>query len=65
MRDLDNVASMRGFFQREPASWRFSSNSARDPGDSGTNVSTCTKADLVIANEGDYVHSIGGRHSQS
>ena len=56
----DNAASMRSFFTREPASTvaLLSRIPALAPGVSREEISGLVLPTLVIANEGDYVHSI-------
>jgi pimeloyl-ACP methyl ester carboxylesterase len=56
----DNAASMRSFFQREPESTveLLSRIPAQAPGVTREQMSRLTQPTLVIANEGDYVHSI-------
>ena len=56
----DNAASMRGFFQRQPASTvaLLSRIPAQGPGVTREQISRLALPALVIANEGDYVHSI-------
>lgn len=56
----DNAASMRSFFSRELRSTvaLLSRIPAQGPGISREQVSRLTLPTLVIANEGDYVHSI-------
>jgi pimeloyl-ACP methyl ester carboxylesterase len=56
----DNAASMRSFFAREPVSTvaLLSRIPAQGPGVSREQISRLTMPTLVIANEGDYVHSI-------
>ena len=56
----DNAASMRGFFAREPTSTvaLLSRIPAQGPGVTREQVSRLSLPTLVIANEGDYVHSI-------
>jgi pimeloyl-ACP methyl ester carboxylesterase len=57
----DNAASMRSFFQREPASTvaLLSRVPAQGPEVIREQVSRLSLPTLVIANDGDYVHSIG------
>jgi pimeloyl-ACP methyl ester carboxylesterase len=57
----DNAASMRGFFHREPASTvaLLRRIPAQGPGVTREQMSRLALPTLVIANEGDYVHSIG------
>jgi pimeloyl-ACP methyl ester carboxylesterase len=56
----DNAASIRGFFTREPASTvaLLSRIPAQGPGVTREQMSRLELPTLVIANEGDYVHSI-------
>ena len=56
----DNAASMRSFFAREPASTvaLLSRIPAQGPGVTREQISRLALPTLVIANEGDYVHSI-------
>ena len=56
----DNAASMRSFFTREPASTvaLLSRIPAQGPGVTREQISRLALPTLVIANEGDYVHSI-------
>jgi len=56
----DNAASMRSFFVREPASTvaLLSRIPAQGPGVTREQMSQLALPTLVIANEGDYVHSI-------
>jgi len=56
----DNAASMRSFFTREPASTveLLSRIPAQGPGVTREQMSRLALPTLVIANEGDYVHSI-------
>jgi pimeloyl-ACP methyl ester carboxylesterase len=56
----DNAASMRSFFTREPVSTvaLLSRSPAQGPGVSREQISRLALPTLVIANEGDYVHSI-------
>ncbi len=56
----DNAASMRSFFQREPESTvaLLSRIPAQGPGVTREQMSRLSLPTLVIANEGDYVHSI-------
>jgi pimeloyl-ACP methyl ester carboxylesterase len=56
----DNAASMRSFFAREPASTMalLSHIPAQGPGVTREQMSRLALPTLVIANEGDYVHSI-------
>ena len=56
----DNAASMRSFFQREPASTiaLLGRIPAQGPGVTREQVSRLALPTLVIANEGDHVHSI-------
>jgi pimeloyl-ACP methyl ester carboxylesterase len=56
----DNAASMRGFFTREPASTvaLLSRIPAQGPGVTREQMSRLALPTLVIANEGDHVHSI-------
>jgi len=56
----DNAASMRSFFDREPASTvaLLSRIPAQGPGVTREQMSRLALPTLVIANEGDYVHSI-------
>jgi pimeloyl-ACP methyl ester carboxylesterase len=56
----DNAASMRSFFAREPVSTvaLLSRIPAQGPGVTREQMSRLALPTLVIANEGDYVHSI-------
>jgi pimeloyl-ACP methyl ester carboxylesterase len=56
----DNAASMRGFFHREPASTvaLLSRIPSQGPGVTREQMARLALPTLVIANEGDYVHSI-------
>jgi pimeloyl-ACP methyl ester carboxylesterase len=56
----DNAASMRSFFDRDPASTvaLLSRIPAQGPGVTRDQMSRLSVPTLVIANEGDYVHSI-------
>lgn len=56
----DNAASMRSFFARDPASTvaLLSRIPAQGPGLTREQISRLVLPTLVIANEGDYVHSI-------
>lgn len=56
----DNAASMRSFFTREPTSTvaLLSRIPAQGPGVTREQMSRLTLPTLVIANEGDYVHSM-------
>jgi len=56
----DNAASIRGFFTREPASTvaLLSRIPAQGPGVTREQMSRLALPTLVIANEGDFVHSI-------
>jgi len=56
----DNAASMRSFFTREPASTvaLLSRIPAQGPGVTREQMARLAQPTLVIANEGDYVHSI-------
>jgi pimeloyl-ACP methyl ester carboxylesterase len=56
----DNAASMRSFFQREPASTvaLLSRIPAQGPGVTREQMARLALPTLVIANEGDFVHSI-------
>jgi pimeloyl-ACP methyl ester carboxylesterase len=56
----DNAASMRGFFHRDPASTvaLLSRIPAQGPGVTREQMSRLALPTLVIASEGDYVHSI-------
>jgi pimeloyl-ACP methyl ester carboxylesterase len=56
----DNAASMRSFFHREPTSTvaLLSRIPAQGPGVTREQMSRLALPTLVIANEGDYVHSI-------
>ena len=56
----DNAASMRSFFTREPLSTvaLLSRIPAQSPGVTRDEISRLALPTLVIANEGDYVHSI-------
>lgn len=56
----DNAASMRSFFQRDPASTvaLLSRIPAQGPGVTREQISGIVLPTLVIANEGDHVHSI-------
>ena len=56
----DNAASMRSFFDREPTSTvaLLSRIPAQGPGVTREQMSRLALPTLVIANEGDYVHSI-------
>ena len=56
----DNAASMRSFFAREPASTvaLLSRIPAQGPGVTREQMSQLALPTLIIANEGDYVHSI-------
>jgi pimeloyl-ACP methyl ester carboxylesterase len=56
----DNAASLRGYFAREPASTvaLLSRIPAQGPGVTREQMSRLAWPTLVIANEGDYVHSI-------
>jgi pimeloyl-ACP methyl ester carboxylesterase len=56
----DNAASLRGFFHREPASTvaLLSRIPTQGPGVTRQQMSRLALPTLVIANEGDYVHSI-------
>jgi pimeloyl-ACP methyl ester carboxylesterase len=60
----DNAASMRSFFAREPLSTvaLLSRIPAQPPGVTREEISRLELPTLVIANEGDYVHSLAMAH---